>query len=82
MNIGSLEFGIHPFFYSVKDQLYEIVLLAHEYDPNVYFTPSKMAKVKGTQSRVKISPSFHNPTIVFLKLYGHNRFIYPFLTRS
>lgn len=71
MKVARLEYGLHPFFYSVKDQLYEIILLAHEYDPNVYFTPSKMARVNGTQSRVKITPSFHNPKIVFLKLYGH-----------
>ena len=71
MKTAKLEYGLHPFFYSVKDQLHEIILLAYEFDSTVHFTPSKMARVHGTQSKVKITPSFHNNKIIFLKLYGH-----------
>lgn len=71
MKIARLEHGLHPFFYSVKDKLHEIILLAYEYESTVHFTPSKMARVHGTQSKVKITPSFQSPKIIFLKLYGH-----------
>ena len=71
LKITRLEHGLHPFFYSVKDQLHAIIAIAKEFDSSVHFTPSKMARVHGTQSKIKITPSFHNPKIVFLKLYGH-----------
>ena len=71
VKVARLDYGIHPFFYCVKDQLHEIILLAQAFDSTVHFTPSKMARINGTQPKVKLTPSFKNPQIIFLKLYGH-----------
>ena len=43
MNIiktARLEYGLHLFFYSVVDQLHQIILVAQEFDPDGHFTPS------------------------------------------
>lgn len=71
MKTARLEYGLHPFFYSVKDQLQDIILVAQEFDPEIHFTPSKMARVQGVQSKIKITPSLHSSDLIFLKLYGH-----------
>lgn len=71
LKTARLEYGLHPFFYSIKDQLRDIILVAQDFDPTVHFAPSKMARVRGSQSKIKITPSIHNAKIIFLKLYGH-----------
>lgn len=66
-----MEYGIHPFFYLLKDDLKNLILLANEIDDSVHYTPGKMVRVKGIQAKIKIAHHRTRPTIAFLKLYGH-----------
>ena len=71
MKKARLEYGLHPFFYCIKDDLHKLILLAKELDSGVHYTPGKMARIKGITPRIKIAPHNTRPKFVFLKLYGH-----------
>jgi hypothetical protein len=70
LKTSRLDYGLHPFFYSIKDSFRDILLVAFDFDPSVYFTALKMSRIKGITPKIKLTPHLSKNNIVFLKVYG------------
>ena len=70
MNTVRSEDGLHPYFAVFVKRMTQIKNIERSIDPSVHITPTKMSIIKGTYDKLKITQFFHNPKIVFIKLYG------------
>jgi hypothetical protein len=70
LKTSRFDYGLHPFFYSIKDSFRDVLLVAFDFDPSVYFTALKMSRIKGITPKIKLTPHLSKSNIVFLKVYG------------